>query len=502
MKALPLLTLLLLVSCSGMAPHQASMDRPSAVSAERFPASTNKFEDLQLLASNIVQSGSEQEAQDLTFNLLDSNKEAYLRGYDLLKKFDTDLDQSVERGEKFEIAENGNYQKLLVVWDLRTRIREKVTFLYYKAMKHSKLEGKHSISKKVISSFSRYLTKVSPAEKLAQGDIYSDLQTVELFFKSKPTEDDFARVDNGDVNWIFEKTAHLQPKDVIDYAKPAPGDRFILDPNGLSVKEQKNADKELARMAKVVSETNTEISKEIDEEAATLKYESNERQPQSVAKYAPGPGKTGNLTGSEFPINTWAITFDDGPHNSRTMTVVNTLKENGVSGTFFELGQTVRSLPSVSKEVAKANTIANHTMSHPQLTKISGDQVRSQITQTSDLIQKATGSRPKFMRCPYGAGMSNATVRDAIAKEGMIHVFWNVDTLDWQDKNPQSIVDRAMKQMIANKRGIVLFHDIHPQSVQAIGMLLAKTKEITKSGKGTYHWKSLPAIVNEMNAGE
>lgn len=479
------------------------MENKAPLSAERFPASTNKIEDLQLLASNVVNMSSDQEAQDLTYGLLDTNKEINLRGYDLLNKFDGDLDQAVKNGEKFEIAKNDHYQKLLVVWDLKTRIREKVTFLYYTAMKQSQQESKNSISQKILQGFNRYLNKISSGQKLAQGDVYSDLEKVELFFKSKPTEDDFQRVDNGDVSWIFEKTATMGiKKGNLDFVKPAPSERFVISSNALSMRAQKSAERELSHMVKAIAGTDSDISKEIDEQAAILKYDSNEREPQSVVKYAPGVGRSGNLTGDEFPLNSWAITFDDGPHNTRTMTVVKSLKDHGVSGTFFELGQNVRGLSAITKEVAKDNTIANHTMSHPQLNKLGKDQIASQIGQTSDLIEKAIGSRPKFMRCPYGAGISNASVREVIAKEGMIHVFWNVDTLDWQDKNPQSIVNRAMKQMIANKKGVVLFHDIHPQSVQAIEMLLEKTHELTKSGQGTYNWKSLPAIVNEMNARE
>ena len=80
----------------------------------------------------------------------------------------------------------------------------------------------------------------------------------------------------------------------------------------------------------------------------------------------------------------------------------------------------------------------------------------------------------------------------------MLHVFWNVDTLDWQDKDPASILARAKKQMQANGHGVILFHDIHPQSVEASKKLL----EWSKTLKGTsdeIRWVTLPEIVDEMN---
>ena len=58
----------------------------------------------------------------------------------------------------------------------------------------------------------------------------------------------------------------------------------------------------------------------------------------------------------------------------------------------------------------------------------------------------------------------------------MLHVHWNVDRLDWQDKNPQSIFERSKKQIDLRGKGIVLFHDVHPQSVEAVKLLLPYMK--------------------------
>ena len=82
------------------------------------------------------------------------------------------------------------------------------------------------------------------------------------------------------------------------------------------------------------------------------------------------------------------------------------------------------------------------------------------------------GVQIKLFRLPYGAGVSVSKIRAKIAEHKMVHVFWSVDTLDWQDKNPQSVYNRALKQMAGQKSGVVLFHDIHPQSVIASTMLM------------------------------
>ena len=85
-----------------------------------------------------------------------------------------------------------------------------------------------------------------------------------------------------------------------------------------------------------------------------------------------------------------------------------------------------------------------------------------------------------------------------IADLGMIHVFWNVDTLDWQDKDPDSIVARAQKQMKTEGHGVILFHDIHPQSVIASKKLVEWTKTL-KGTENEIRWVTIPEIINEMN---
>ena len=75
----------------------------------------------------------------------------------------------------------------------------------------------------------------------------------------------------------------------------------------------------------------------------------------------------------------------------------------------------------------------------------------------------------------------------------MLHVFWNVDTLDWQDKDPESVFKRAQKQMLQYNRGVVLFHDIHPQSV------IASKKLVEWSKVQGVRWVKLNDIVKELN---
>lgn len=210
----------------------------------------------------------------------------------------------------------------------------------------------------------------------------------------------------------------------------------------------------------------------------------------------PAVGAAGNITGNGFPANTWSITYDDGPGGKTSPTVLQNLQNHGYKATFFMLAQQVKALPTISKSIADAGMdIACHSFSHPQVPKLGPQGRQHEIAEAKQVIEKQLGKTVKLFRLPYGAGVSVAAVRQMIADNNMIHVFWNVDTLDWQDKNPQSILARALKQMSAHKGGVILFHDIHPQSVIASNLLQDHFK---KAGINTC---TVQGVIDQQNNG-
>ena len=52
-------------------------------------------------------------------------------------------------------------------------------------------------------------------------------------------------------------------------------------------------------------------------------------------------------------------------------------------------------------------------------------------------------------------------------------ILWNLDPLDWKDRNSSLIVDRISK---ATPKGIVLAHDIHKTTVEAIPAVIKALK--------------------------
>ncbi|MGK5556865.1 polysaccharide deacetylase family protein [Actinomadura kijaniata] len=165
-----------------------------------------------------------------------------------------------------------------------------------------------------------------------------------------------------------------------------------------------------------------------------------------------------------------ALTFDDGP-GEHTGRLLDDLRREGARATFFLLGQNVgahRDL--VRRMVLEGHEVANHSWSHPQLTGMSPDAVRSQVRRTSEAVREASGVTPTLFRPPYGA--TDGTVARAV---GMPQILWSVDTLDWRDRSAARVVRVGVRE--PRKGGIVLLHDIHRTTVEAVPRVLSGLKK-------------------------
>ncbi|MFM7375535.1 MAG: polysaccharide deacetylase family protein, partial [Chthoniobacterales bacterium] len=161
-----------------------------------------------------------------------------------------------------------------------------------------------------------------------------------------------------------------------------------------------------------------------------------------------------------------ALTFDDGPHPELTPKLLDILRQNGVRATFYVIGRNVETYPDIARRiVAEGHEIANHSWSHPALTSLSAGRLNSEIANTSQVIQRVTGRRPTNMRPPYGA--INDRVRASMLREhGLDVIMWSVDPLDW--KRPGAEVVRRRLVDGATPGGILLAHDIHPGTIEAV----------------------------------
>ncbi len=161
-----------------------------------------------------------------------------------------------------------------------------------------------------------------------------------------------------------------------------------------------------------------------------------------------------------------ALTFDDGPHPVHTPKLLDILKARGVKATFYVIGRSVETYPDIARRiVAEGHEIANHTWSHPSLSKLGAASVKREMDRTTEVIRSVTGVTPKTMRPPYGA--TNARLNKRLDEEfGMKVIMWSVDPLDWKYRNASRVTSEILNN--TQPGGIVLAHDIHPSTVDAM----------------------------------
>ncbi len=197
-----------------------------------------------------------------------------------------------------------------------------------------------------------------------------------------------------------------------------------------------------------------------------------------------GEGERDEWTHADLPHLRLLLTFDDGPHPLHTPRVLDILKRYGIKAVFFQVGQNLGTLgadgtpalrePSlVRRMLDEGHVIANHTYTHALLPHLDEVRLSDEIDRTEALLVAAAGDRPghgALFRPPYGA--RNDLVLAEVTARGLRSVLWNIDSRDWADPIPRSIVTRVVEEALHEGRGIVLLHDIHPRTVEALPILL------------------------------
>ena len=186
-----------------------------------------------------------------------------------------------------------------------------------------------------------------------------------------------------------------------------------------------------------------------------------EPKPAPAAPTAANPGK----------VIAW--TFDDGP-GPYTAHLLDILDQHGAKATFFLIGSKVSAQADVLRRMhSRGHQLGNHSWSHPELPKLPVNQIASEIDRTNDAIKQATGVTPSILRPPYGA--VNGVVLEQLRLRGMSSILWSVDTRDWADRNSDIVCSRAVAG--ARPGAIILMHDIHQTSVNAVPCILSSLKQ-------------------------
>lgn len=157
------------------------------------------------------------------------------------------------------------------------------------------------------------------------------------------------------------------------------------------------------------------------------------------------------------------LTFDAGYENGNVERIVDTLKKHNAPGAFFVLENFIKRNSALVKRMADdGHLICNHTLTHPDMTKVT-DKTRFslQLSSLSNVLKETTGvEMAKFYRPPEGR-FSRQNLQYA-SELGYKTVFWSFAYADW-DNMKQPSNEEALKKILDNAHpGEIML--LHPTS--------------------------------------
>jgi cellulose synthase/poly-beta-1,6-N-acetylglucosamine synthase-like glycosyltransferase/spore germination protein YaaH/peptidoglycan/xylan/chitin deacetylase (PgdA/CDA1 family) len=204
-------------------------------------------------------------------------------------------------------------------------------------------------------------------------------------------------------------------------------------------------------------------------------------------KSLPEPYRVARYGASKDKI---AITFDDGPDPEWTPKMLDVLKREHASATFFLIGIQADKFGSVTRRIYdEGNEIGNHTFTHPDISNISNGFMKLELNLTERLFVSKLGVRTILFRPPYSIDQEPDTEDQVKPLEltqsmGYITVGDKIDPNDWQD-NPRRSAEQITADVLAHlppcKPGdqrcgnILLLHDgggNRSETVRALPMII------------------------------
>ena len=134
---------------------------------------------------------------------------------------------------------------------------------------------------------------------------------------------------------------------------------------------------------------------------------------------------------------TISLTFDDGPDLKATPALLDLLSANKVPATFFATGTMIARQPEIfAREAREGHAVANHSLTHTDMTEATSWRARLELTVTDHVIRAVTGREVGYFRLPYEGNddeSTQATINGILRAQrlGYLVTSHDFDTDDW-----------------------------------------------------------------------
>lgn len=184
------------------------------------------------------------------------------------------------------------------------------------------------------------------------------------------------------------------------------------------------------------------------------------------------------------------LTFDVGYEAGYTESILDTLKKHNTTAAFFIVGNYFDSNPDTVKRMyEEGHIVANHTLTHPDMSKMSTfEDFKAQIEPNEEKYKAITGQEmKKYYRPPQGI-YNTQNLEDAKTL-GYKTIFWSVAYVDWERDNQPSH-EKAMSTLMkrVHNGAIILLHSTSKTNMEILDEFLTKMENLG------YTFKSLDEL--------
>ncbi len=171
------------------------------------------------------------------------------------------------------------------------------------------------------------------------------------------------------------------------------------------------------------------------------------------------------------------LTFDAGYENGNVAKILDVMKEEGVVGSFFILGNVIERNPELVKRMTdEGHIVCNHTVNHKNLTSATLEEFNSEVQTLEKMYKELTGKEmSKFFRPPEGT--FNEEMLKRAQALGYKTVFWSFAYADWDNK-AQMNEDIALEKIMKNIHNgeIMLLHPTSATNAKIMKRLITELK--------------------------
>ena len=183
------------------------------------------------------------------------------------------------------------------------------------------------------------------------------------------------------------------------------------------------------------------------------------------------------------------LTFDNGYEAGYTNQILDTLKANEVTATFFITAHYLNTASEiVERMINEGHIVGNHTVNHKSMPDITNEEIKEEVMKLHQAVNEKFGYEMKYIRPPKGEFSERTII--ATNNLGYQHVMWSFAYVDWDEKK-QPDEEKAKRTILDNLHNgeIMLLHGNSKTNANILDYIL---KEIKAQG---YQIKNL----NEFN---